>query len=173
MQSMLWDSLFVQIATHEQRHSLTQFFGDLGSSTHRVKVSTLICYSPVACVALTCSFLSWCVATAEPRVLILGHSFIRRLHEFVSLPSNALREDFDITTPMNLRWHGIGGRTVVKVIRWHCFSLVGYDRYQWSFNPFCSNCWFAVRRLHKAITWTIRRNRGLRVPNYTKRERAL
>ena len=24
----------------------------------------------------------------------------------------------DITTPMNLRWHGIGGRTVAKVIRY-------------------------------------------------------
>jgi len=55
---------------------------------------------------------------AEPRVLILGHSFIRRLHEFVRLPSNALREDFDITIPMNLRWYGIGGRTVAKVIRY-------------------------------------------------------
>ena len=55
---------------------------------------------------------------AEPRVLILGHSFIRRLHEFVRLPTNALREDFDITTPMNLRWHGVGGRTVAKVIRY-------------------------------------------------------
>ena len=64
MQSMLWDSLLVQIATHEQRQSLSQFFGDLESSTHRVKASTLICYSPVACVALTCSFLSRCVAIA-------------------------------------------------------------------------------------------------------------
>ena len=54
----------------------------------------------------------------EPRVLILGHSFIRRLHELVRLPTNALREDFDITTPMNLRWHGVGGRTVAKVIRY-------------------------------------------------------
>ena len=116
MQSMLCDSLLVQIATHEQRQSLTQFFGDLESSTHRVKASTLICYSPVACVALTCGFLSRCVVMAEPRVLILGHSFIRRLHEFVRLP--ALREDFDVTTPMNLRWHGIGGRTVAKVIRY-------------------------------------------------------
>ena len=118
MQSMLCDSLLVQIATHEQRQSLTQFFGDLESSTHRVKASTLICYSPVACVALTCGFLSRCVVMAEPRVLILGHSFIRRLREFVRLPTNALREDFDITTPMNLRWHGIGGRTVAKVIRY-------------------------------------------------------
>ena len=107
----------VQIATHEQRQSLTQFFGDLESSTHRVKASTLICYSPVACAALTCSFLSRCVVMAEPRVLILGHS-IRRLHEFVRLPTNSLRGDFDITTPMNLRWHGVGGRNVDKVIRY-------------------------------------------------------
>ena len=107
-----------QIATHEQRQSLTQFFGDLEISTHRVKASTLICLFPLACVALTCSFLSRCVVMAEPRVLILGHSFIRRLHEFVRLPTNALRENFDITTPMNLRWHGIGGRTVAKVMRY-------------------------------------------------------
>ena len=52
MQSMLCDSFLVQIATHEQRQSLTQFFGDLEISTHRVKASTLICYFPVACVAL-------------------------------------------------------------------------------------------------------------------------
>ena len=56
---------------------------------------------------------------AKPRVLILGHSFIRRLHEFVRLPTNALREDFDFTTPMNLCWHGVGGRTVAKVIRYN------------------------------------------------------
>ena len=37
MQSMLCDSLLVQIATDEQSQSLTQFFGDLESSTHRVK----------------------------------------------------------------------------------------------------------------------------------------
>ena len=121
---------------------------------------------------------------AEPRVLILGHSFIRRLHELVRLPINALREDFEITTPMNLRWHKVGWRTVATVIRCdleivrqffagHCYSTVGYERYQWSFNPFCSNCRFTVRGPNKAITWTIRRNRGLRVPNYTKRERAL
>ena len=55
---------------------------------------------------------------AEPQVLILGHSFFRRLHQFVRLPTNALWEDFDITTPMNLHWHGIGGRTVAKVIRY-------------------------------------------------------
>ena len=55
---------------------------------------------------------------AEPWVLILGHSFIRRLHEFVRLPTNTLREDFDITIPMNLRWHGIGERTVATVIRY-------------------------------------------------------
>ena len=120
MQSMLCDSLLVQIATHEQRHSLTQFFGDLESSMHRVKASTLFCYSPVACVALTCNLLSRCVVMAEPRVLILGHIFIRRLHEFVRLPTNALREDFDITTPMNLRWHGVGEGTVAKVI---CYDL--------------------------------------------------
>ena len=85
-------------------------------SMHRAKSST--CYFLVACVALTCSFLSWCVVMAEPRVLILGHSFIRRLHELVRLPTNALREDFDVTTPMNLRWHGVGARTVAKVIRY-------------------------------------------------------
>ena len=85
---------------------------------HRARSSTLLCYFLVACVALTCSFLSRCVVMAEPRVLILGHSFIRRLHELVRLPTNALREDFDITTPMNLRWHGVGGRTVAKVIRY-------------------------------------------------------
>ena len=55
---------------------------------------------------------------AEPRVLILGHSFIRRLHEFVRLPTNALREDFDVTNPMTLRWDGVGGRTLAKVIRY-------------------------------------------------------
>ena len=101
------------------------------------------------------------VVMAEPRVLILGHSFIRRLHEFVRLPTNALRQDFDITTPMTLRWHGVGGRTVAKVIRydleisptifaWHCYSPVGYEQYHWLFNLFCSNRWFTVRRPNKA-----------------------
>ena len=85
---------------------------------HRAKASTLLCYFLVACVALTSSFLSRCVVIAEPRVLILGHSFIRRLNELVRLPTNASREDFDVTTTMNLPWHGVGGRTVAKVIRY-------------------------------------------------------
>ena len=59
MLSMLCDSLLVQIATHEQRQSWTQFF-----LPHRVKASTVLYYFPVACVALSCSLLSGCVVMA-------------------------------------------------------------------------------------------------------------
>lgn len=48
------------------------------------------------------------------RVLILGHSFIRRLREFlashVSLNTNFLLAEY-----CEIKWHGIGGRTVSKV----------------------------------------------------------
>lgn len=51
-----------------------------------------------------------------PRVLILGHSFIRRLKDFIHRNSQ-LSEDFHIPHVI-LKWHGIGGRTIRKVIRY-------------------------------------------------------
>jgi len=52
-----------------------------------------------------------------PRVLILGHSFIRRLRQFVEEHSSEFKLDFRITEPAVVRWHGVGGRTVAKCKR--------------------------------------------------------
>ena len=50
----------------------------------------------------------------EPRVLILGHSFIRRLNSFIT-DSTHLDHRFMIHEPAQLKWHGVGGRTVEKL----------------------------------------------------------
>ena len=55
---------------------------------------------------------------ASLRILILGHSFIRRLHVFLRQNFNEVfARNLHIDGDLSIKWHGIGGRTVSKVIR--------------------------------------------------------
>ena len=47
------------------------------------------------------------------RVLIFGHSFIRRLREFLA-SHVSLNTNFLITEDCEIKWHGTAGRTVSK-----------------------------------------------------------
>ena len=52
------------------------------------------------------------------RILILGHSFIRRLHVFLLQNSNEVfARNLHIDGDLCIKWHGIAGRTISKVIR--------------------------------------------------------
>ena len=51
----------------------------------------------------------------DPRVPILGHSFVHRLHSFIVSSSN-LTLSLGIAEPIVVKWHGIGGRTIAKVL---------------------------------------------------------
>ena len=54
---------------------------------------------------------------ADPRVLILGHSFVHRLYSFIDSTSNpVLTLSLGITEPLHVKWHGIGGRTIAKAL---------------------------------------------------------
>ena len=55
---------------------------------------------------------------AEPRVLVLGDSFIRRLRLFLSRDSHHFSVDFKLShrTRAFIKWHGVGGRTVPKTL---------------------------------------------------------
>jgi len=53
---------------------------------------------------------------ADPRVLILGHSFIRRLNNFIT-ESRHLDHRFLIHEAAVFKWQGAGGRTVAKTMR--------------------------------------------------------
>ena len=56
------------------------------------------------------------------RVLILGHSFIRRLRKYIG--RNAyLDVSLHIFEGIELKWHGVGGRTVLKTVQYD-LSLV-------------------------------------------------
>ena len=57
------------------------------------------------------------MATSSSRVLILGHSFIRRLREFISSNSNDCNVNFRLADSVVTRWHGVGGRTVAKTLQ--------------------------------------------------------
>ena len=46
-------------------------------------------------------------------MLILGHSFIRRLNSFIT-DSTHLDHRFMIHEAAQFKWHGVGGRTVEK-----------------------------------------------------------
>ena len=49
------------------------------------------------------------------RVLILGHSFIRRVHDFLCRNFNAhIAKNLSLHGDLLTRWHGIGSRTVSK-----------------------------------------------------------
>lgn len=52
-----------------------------------------------------------------PRVLILGHSFIRRLHDFIESDSGHLDLTFHLTASAHIRWRGVGGRTIAKTVK--------------------------------------------------------
>ena len=55
---------------------------------------------------------------APVRVLVLGHSFIHRLHTFLMRNFNAnIAANLSLPGDLQIRWHGIGGRTVPKTIR--------------------------------------------------------
>ena len=49
------------------------------------------------------------------RVLIVGHSFIRRVHDFLCRNFNAhIAKNLSLDGDLLVRWHGIGDRTVSK-----------------------------------------------------------
>ena len=50
---------------------------------------------------------------APPLVLILGHSFIRRLKDFIASHPD-LNANFLIAEACEIKWHGVGGRTIAK-----------------------------------------------------------
>ena len=52
---------------------------------------------------------------APVRVLFLGHSFIRRLHDFLLRNFNTkIATNLSLEGDLVIRWHGIGGRTISK-----------------------------------------------------------
>ena len=52
---------------------------------------------------------------APVRVFILGHSFIRRLHDFLLRNFNTkIANNLSLEGDLVIRWHGIGGRTISK-----------------------------------------------------------
>ena len=53
---------------------------------------------------------------AEPRVLVLGDSLIRRLRLFLSCDSYHFSFDFKLSHRAFIKWHGVGGRTVSKTL---------------------------------------------------------
>ena len=55
---------------------------------------------------------------APTRVLILGHSFIHRVKSFlIAKYSLAFLNNLHLGDDLNIRWQGIGGRTVAKTIK--------------------------------------------------------
>ena len=61
---------------------------------------------------------------APLRILFLGHSFIRRPHVFLLQSFNEVfARNLHIDGDLSIKWHGIGGRTISKVIR-HDLGIV-------------------------------------------------
>ena len=63
----------------------------------------------------------------QPWVLILGHSFIRRLQDFIIKNSPTYKLNLNINTSVIIHWHGVGGRTIEKVRR---FDLTEVERFK-------------------------------------------
>ena len=58
-------------------------------------------------------------ANEKPRVLVLGHSFVRRLREFAAQNHSGGPYDLNLglSNICSIIFHGIGGRTVDKMIK--------------------------------------------------------
>lgn len=53
---------------------------------------------------------------SRPSVLILGHSFVRRFHEFLKQNNDSrISSDMQLNSVANVSLHGVGGRTVQKI----------------------------------------------------------
>ena len=63
----------------------------------------------------------------QPRVLILGHSFIRRLRDFIIKNCPTYNLNLNINASATIHWHGVGGRTIDKVRR---FDLTEVERFK-------------------------------------------
>ena len=63
------------------------------------------------------------------RVLILGHSFIRRVHEFLCRNFNArIAKNLSLDGDLLIRWHGIRGRTLSKTTRFYSGHIIDSTR---------------------------------------------
>ena len=71
-------------------------------------------------------FFSFFWNMTDPRVLILSHSLVHRLHSFIVSSPN-LTLSLGIARPIILKWHGIGGRTIVWVL---AFNLHVVESFQ-------------------------------------------
>ncbi len=59
---------------------------------------------------------------ANPMILVLGHSFIRRLEHFVGANPN-LDHQFLLGNVGIFKWHGVGGRTAAKTMRYDLMTM--------------------------------------------------
>jgi len=62
------------------------------------------------------------------RVIILGHSFIRRLHDFIESDPGNLDFSFHLSASALISWHGIGGRTIAKTVKYDLRILHAFHR---------------------------------------------
>ena len=61
------------------------------------------------------------------RVLILGHSFICRVHDFLRRNFNRhIAKNLSLDGDLLIRWHGIGGRTVSKTREYDLGVVEGF-----------------------------------------------
>ena len=58
-----------------------------------------------------------------PRVLTLGHSFIRCLHDFIERDSGHLDLTFHSLASALISWHEIGGHTIAKTVKFDLHIL--------------------------------------------------
>ena len=63
------------------------------------------------------SELRECNFRDNPKILILGHSFVRRLNQFVSKVLRLIHQFF-LKGAARFKWHGVGGRTVATTLNY-------------------------------------------------------
>ena len=65
------------------------------------------------------------MATSKPRALLLGHSFVRRIGEFVdrNKAGEPYSRDFNLANVCVVDIFGVGGRTVDKTIRFDLAAI--------------------------------------------------
>ena len=88
----------------------------LSIAHHHVHIAGLNQFSAFFRQVPSFPFIFPVIQWAEPRVLVLGDSFIRRLPLFLSRDSYHFSVDFTLSHRVFIKWHGVGGRTVSKTL---------------------------------------------------------
>ena len=111
----------------DHRHPVNSYFVAKSKILQASSLYTFYALLTLLSVSLSCSFFAFLISpvtvimgrhgTPSPHVLVLGHSFIRRLRDFIECNPRVFRFNVKITESAAVSWQGLGGCPVLHVVQ--------------------------------------------------------